>query len=207
MVRRMGSVLTPLLLAALLAGGCTYVGGTGVKLDEEMQEQKDAKSSLVFGFVDMADADTGMKWATLREVGPKRGKEPDSDMRVREGIFYLENVNNGSYVIAQFGGRKFGFFCAGSLMCSRPYNYDPGTSLRVAIKEPGIYFLGSYKWKDVDTGIFEVDKFDLEPLDQPTAEALAKKLASAAKGTKWEGKLQSVRFVKVTPEKGKGGKK
>jgi hypothetical protein len=189
-MRIAGSVL----LLVLLAAGCTYVGGSGVKLEEGIGEQNDGKTSLVFGFIDMADADTGMKWATLREVGPQKGKDPDSDMRVREGIFYLENVKSGSYIIAQFGGRKFGVFCGGNLFCSRPYNYDPGTSLRVVIKDPGIYFLGAYKWSEVKTGIFEANKFDLKPLDAPGGDELARKLAEAAKGTKWEAKLHSVHF-------------
>ncbi|HKI97619.1 MAG TPA: hypothetical protein VKB51_03995 [bacterium] len=191
-----------LLLALTVLMGCTYVGGGGTSVDKEVKEVKDAKSSFVFGYVDMADADVPMDWALLKEVGHNQRKEPDHWMRVQDGAFYLENVQAGSYILSEFGGRHWSMFCANTLVCSEPIEYDPGTSMRLVVKKPGIYYLGAFKYKEAKTGFFEQDKFDLKSIDKPTPAEVVQKVLPATKGTRWHDLLVRSSFAKGITLKG-----
>jgi predicted small secreted protein len=176
----MRQLLVLSLLAALaLLAGCAG-GGHG-------RDINDPANSLVFGYVDMADAPTKVSGAQVRQVAPQTDK-PYWGMNVREGLFYTYYLPPGSYQLATLHGSSF-------LRGEFQYNFprQGGGQTTVRIDKPGIYFLGAHKYKDVKTGFFEAGKFDIQRVDTPTEAQLLQRILDEEKelkGSVWEEKIR-----------------
>ena len=167
------------LFALGLLGGCAG-GGHGRSID-------DPSNSLVFGYVDMSDAPTSVSWATIMQVAPPTEK-PYWGTDVRDGLFYTYYLPPGSYKLSALGGS--GFFKG-----QYQYNFPKqGSDQAVRVAKPGIYYLGSYKYKKVKTGIFEADKFAIERVNSPNEAELLKRILDKdgdVKGSAWEPKIRA----------------
>jgi hypothetical protein len=169
-----------LLLSVVALGflaGCAG-GGHGRSID-------DPSNSLVFGFVDMGNAPTKINGASLMQVAPPTDK-PYWGTDVRDGLFYSYFLPPGSYQLSSISGSSF---------WKGDYRYNfprQGSEQAVRITKPGIYFLGSYKYKDVKSGFFEGGKFDIERVSSPSEAELLRRILEdkEIKGTAWEGKIR-----------------
>ncbi|WP_166263510.1 hypothetical protein [Marinobacter caseinilyticus] len=146
----------------------------------------DPTNSLVFAYIDMDDAPTDMSYAKLQQVAPK-SEAGYWGMGTDEGIIVNQYIPPGSFQIAHFGGNSF-------LMGEHQYSFPTygRNATAVTIEQPGIYFLGAYKYQDVDTGFFEAGKFSMEPITSPTEQALLKTIVTMdwVKGTQWEARIR-----------------
>lgn len=173
-LRTLSLVLLPLLLSACATGGSA-------------PDINDPANSLVFAYIDMDDAPTDVTYAHLQRVLPKTDT-PYWGMLAEDGIVYNPNLPNGAYQLSNFGGGG-GFF-------STPHEYNFPTygknQTAVRIDQPGIYFLGSYKYEEVDTGFFEQDKFTMKRTADPAEAALLRKLLTADRipGSQWEARIR-----------------
>ncbi len=172
--------LTALGLSALaLLVGCAG-GGHG-------RDINDPANSLVFGFVDMSDAPTKMTGAQVMQVAPPTEK-PYWGTNVRDGLFYTYYLPPGSYKLATLHGSSF---FKGEYRYSFPRQGAGESSVRIA--KPGVYFLGSYKYKEVKTGIFEQGKFSIERVNSPSEAQLLQRILDEEKdikGSVWEERIR-----------------
>lgn len=168
-----------LLSTILLLQACASYGPT--------RSIDDPSSSLVFAFINMENAPTSVSYADLHQVAPK-AETGYWGMSEEDGLLYNQYLPNGSYQISHFGGSSF---MTGEYRYSFPAYGRNETALR--IEKPGIYFMGSYAYQEVDTGFFEQGKFDMKPIESPDEKALLKKLLKLdwVKGTQWEARIQS----------------
>ena len=163
-----------LSLAALgLLAGCA-AGGQG----RSMHETGD---SLVFGYIDMAEAPTTISRASIMQVAPP-SNQPSWAAAARNGLFYTYDVPPGLYQLASVSG---------SNLRKVAYEYDlPRQDMEHArITQPGIYFLGSYRY--VDTG--KAGGFEVERMDTPTEAQLLQRILEeddAVKGSVWEARIR-----------------
>jgi len=172
-----------ILMVLFLFNGCAH---------RQMTELNEA-NSLVFGYIDMDDSPAKeLEAFTLKQVLPKTDK-PYWNMRTYEGVFYMENMPNGSYQLNQFGGPG-GFFSSASYYW---FNF-PTQADGFRVTKPGLYYLGSFKYKKA--GSFWNPKFDIEPIESPGEREAIEKILQYSKGTGWEGMLLK-RYQKL------GGKK
>ena len=172
-------LFVPLLAALALLAGCAG-GGHG-------RDINDPSNSLVFGFVDMGDAPTKVSGAQVRQVAPPTDK-PYWGMNVRSGLFYTYYLPPGSYQLATLHGSSF---MRGEVQYNFPRQGGGQTTVR--IDQPGIYFLGAHKYKDVKTGLFEGGKFDIQRVDTPTEAQLLQRILDEEKeikGSVWEEKIR-----------------
>jgi hypothetical protein len=165
-------------VVALLAG-CASSGPE--------RDINDPSNSLVFGYVDMDDAPTSVSYASLVQVAPPT-KSPYWGLAVHKGLFYSAYLPPGSYQLSKFGGS--GFF-AGQHEYSFPRQ---GNQTALRIVTPGIYYLGSFKYKTVSTGMFEQGKFSMEKVKKPSEAELLKRIL--AEGTDipnsaWRDKIRA----------------
>lgn len=175
----MRNVLSLSLAACVFLAGCAG-GGHG-------RDINDPANSLVFGYVDMADAPTKVSGAQIMQVSPPAEK-PYWGMNVRSGVFYTYYLPPGSYRLATLHGSSF---LRGEYQYNFPRQGAGQTTVR--IDKPGIYFLGSYKYQEVKTGFFEQGKFDIQRVDSPTEAELLQRILAAEtelKGTVWEEKIR-----------------
>jgi len=152
---------TVLLLSALLVTGCASSG--------PVRDINDPTNSLVFGFVDMSEAPTKLTGATVMQVAPPTDK-PYWGTAVRDGVFYHARLPAGSYKLSTLYGSHF---------FKGDYEYGfprQGSEGAVRIEEPGIYFLGAFKYQPEKSGLFEPGKFSMEPIESPTAAELLKQI-------------------------------
>lgn len=177
MIKRVGMLL--LAAAMTLLGGCAG-GGHG-------RDINDPSNSLVFGYVDMADAPTKVSGAQVMQVAPPTDK-PYWGTDVRDGLFYTYYLPPGSYKLATLHGSSF---LRGDYRYSFPRQGGGNTAVR--IDKPGIYFLGAYRYKTVKTGMFEQAKFDIERASSPTEAELLQKLLDTdpeIKKSVWADKIR-----------------
>lgn len=147
----------------------------------------DPSNSLVFGYVDMSDAPTKVSGAQIMQVAPPTDR-PYWGTDVRDGLFYTYYLPPGSYRLAALFGSSF---LKGDYQYNMPRQGGGETTVR--IDKPGIYFLGSYKYKDVKTGFFEQGKFNIQRVGTPgEAELLRRILAEdkELKGSVWEERIK-----------------
>ncbi|MDX1455617.1 MAG: hypothetical protein R3217_09195 [Gammaproteobacteria bacterium] len=140
--------VTTILLFTL--AGCA----TTETVDYEMD---DPLNSMIFGYVDMEDAPTGLDWASLKQVQPA-SETPYWSFAVEDGAFFQPYLREGAYQLAAFGGSSF-------LGGNNQYNFPEYGSDGIVVTRPGLYFVGAYRYVEVDTGWLEQDKFDLEPIE------------------------------------------
>jgi hypothetical protein len=177
MTRRVGILL--LLAAVVFVAGCAG-GGHG-------RDINDPSNSLVFGYVDMADAPTKVTGAHIMQVAPPTDK-PYWGMGVKDGLFYSSYLPPGSYRLSSLHGSHF-------LRGEHQYNMgrQGGGDTTVRIDKPGIYFLGSYKYKNVKTGMFEQSKFGIERVSTPGEAELLQKMLDTdpeLKNSAWADKIR-----------------
>lgn len=165
------SSLTKLLItfflvipSLLILSGCASKGSV---------DPNNKKLSVVFGYFDMKDAPSwgGIDWVSLKQYKPKVSYY---DIGVTDGMFWHVGVANGSYQVDQFG-RNTRFYS------NTRYTYNFGGQGRnetsIIIKRPGVYFLGSYKYKEIESGsFFKPDNFDMIKSPKPTEKELLKKI-------------------------------
>ncbi len=165
------------LITLGLLGGCASTG----------RDVNDPTNSLVFGYIDMDDAPTSVDSATLRLLAPPSEK-PYWGMGVKDGLFYNFYLPPGSYQLDNFYGS--GFFAG-----EHEYNLPrQGNETALRITKPGIYFLGSFKYKKEKTGFFEQGKFSIEVIDKPTEAELLKRILdkdSDARDSAWGDKIRA----------------
>jgi hypothetical protein len=166
-----------LALLALALAGCASEPGRDIN---------DPTNSLVFGYIDMDDAPTSVANASIMRVAPA-DKQGYWHMTVIKGLFYNAYLPTGSYQLSQFSGS--GFF-SGAHVYSFPRQ---GNQTALRIEKPGIYFLGSYKYKNVKTGMFEGYKFSIDNINKPTEAELLRRIIdeSEVKGSAWRDKIQA----------------
>jgi len=153
--------LAPFLgLLALLVAGCasTHV------------DPKDQSLSLVYGYIDMADAPSSLGWVKIKLYD---GKNAGYQVLGHKGLFFHVGVVPGPYQVERFG-RYATFFS------NTDYSYEFGTRGRnetaIKIDKPGVYFMGAYKYIAVPTGWFQQDKFRMERTKTPTERELLTKV-------------------------------
>src|SRR5262245_1136364 len=166
-------------LLALALTGCATGG--------KERDINDPSNSLVFGYVDMDDAPTKISYASLQQVAPPTNA-PYWGLAVRKGLFYSAYVPTGSYQLSSFGGS--GFFAG-----EHRYNFPrQGNQTALRIDKPGIYFLGSFKYKTEKSGMFEQGKFSMQKVAKPTEAELLKRILDEGSGIKdsaWRDRIQS----------------
>lgn len=141
----------------------------GCASDGPKRDINDPTNSLVFGYIDMDDAPTKVSYAWMVQVAPP-SDAPYWGLGVSKGLFYNSYLPPGSYQLSKLGGS--GFF-AGQHEYSFPRQ---GNKTGLRISKPGIYFLGSYKYKKVKTGFFSQAKFAIEKINKPTEAELLKRI-------------------------------
>lgn len=157
--------------------------------DQRMiREDKDdlATASLVFGYVDMGDAPVNLDWFGIKQVVPKTDK-PYWYAAVDEGMFWGSHFKPGAYQMDSFGG--FSRWRNANFTFELPQQYADKFRFKTDGK-PGIYFLGSYKYKDVKTGFFEPGKFDFVAVKSPTERELLERLLKFTDSKIWEARIR-----------------
>lgn len=160
------------LLAALALTSCSTPTPNFMKPEEP-------NLSLVFGHIDMDDAPTKLGWVELKMVRPVVEK-PYYYFWVREGTFFRSHVRQGSYKFEKFGYKndKYIFPAQGKGVMDRQ------------VTKPGLYYVGSYKYKKIPRGLFRDDQFDLIPTNSPSELELLKKISVYSQDNYWKGMIE-----------------
>lgn len=178
MIRHLQSI--GLLAASLVLAACGS-GSIGPERDIN-----DPTNSLVFAFVDMSEAPTKIDGASLKP----QGEEGYWHMGVaKDGQLLTQSyLPPGAYQLATLQGS--GFFAGNNVYRFPTYGRNE-TALR--IQKPGIYFMGSYRYVKVKTGVFEASKFAIERINTPTELELLQRIQKEdwVKGTQWEARLRN----------------
>lgn len=143
-----------------------------VSADEDSEISVDnPDNSLVFGYIDMSDAPTKVQGAWMQQLSPPTDK-PYWSMGIEQGLFYNPFMRPGTYQLSSFSGSGF-------MAGAHEYNFprQGRNETAVTIDEPGIYFLGAYKYVRAGKGgMFKRAKFSFERIDHPTEADLLQRI-------------------------------
>lgn len=169
-----------LLLLAILLASC---GSRSIGPERDIN---DPSNSLVFAYVDMSEAPTKIDGASLKPQGEEgywsMGVASDGQLLTQS---YLPP---GSYQLDSLRGS--GFFAGNNVYRFPTYGRNE-TALR--IQKPGIYFMGSFRYVKVKTGVFEASKFAVERVKAPSELELLQRIQKEdwVKGTQWEARIRN----------------
>lgn len=142
---------------------------------------------------DFNDRSLGYGWLSIKEVEVNRlhavdiyqfrppTAEPYYPTAVKEFrngyLYYTMALPNGSHKTYSAAGQR----CLGILCSNTTYKYSFGKQGddvgAVVIRNPGVYHLGSYRLKEVKTGMFEQGKFEVLPAtDAPSRRELLEEI-------------------------------
>lgn len=156
---RVAVAVIALMIAPVLAG------------DEADISVNNPENSLVFGYIDMSDAPTKVKGAWLQQLSPPTDS-PYWSMGINKGLFYNTFIKPGTYQISKFEGSSF-------LFGSHEYHFSRQgrNETAVVIEEPGIYFLGSFKYVSVQkASMFKQATFSIDRTNEPTEAELLRRI-------------------------------
>jgi hypothetical protein len=108
-------------------------------------------------------------------------------MSATDGMFYNSYAPPGSYILDSLTGHSF-------FKGDYSYNFpQQGNSAQLRITKPGIYYVGSFKYKEVKTGFFEAAKFGIQKVDQPKEAELLKRMLEIReiKESAWGNKIRA----------------
>jgi hypothetical protein len=177
-------VLISLIMVSSVFISCALLPRAPIKL----KEPEDENISLVVGYVNMEDAPSGIYNAYMERLDKK--VDYVSVFAVNAGldgfIFFHSHAKPGVYRFTKFvGSDLLGY-------CKYTYGFPPQgkKDMDPVIKEPGIYFVGSYKYKVLKEGRgFEKTEFDVVRTDTPTEKEVWEEMLKHAKNTSWEKKI------------------
>lgn len=142
---------------------------------------------------DFNDRSLGYGWLNIKEVDANRlhavdiyqfrpqTSEPYYPTAVKEFrngyLYYTMALPNGSHKTYSAAGQR----CLGILCSNTTYKYSFGKQGdevgAVVIRSPGVYHLGSYRIKEVKTGMFEQGRFEVLPAtDAPSRRELLEEI-------------------------------
>ena len=158
------------LLGVVLILGCSTT--TTPKLGKPEIEN----GSLVFGYIDMEDAPSWYQWIEMKsETQPK--KEPRY-FWVKDGMFFRVDVSPDRYRLTEFGGSNR--YTNSEFRFTLPEQ----PQFRREINKPGVYFIGSYRYKS-NTPLVGRYTFDLLPSKTPSERELLEKILVYAEHEHW----------------------
>lgn len=182
MVRVFGNSLTRLAALAIFAFALSGCGGGNPYMDDD---GGGPNRSLVYGYIDMDEAPAKLQWVSMKQLKPRTDK-PYYSFWIRDGAFYTNNVVPGVYKFHSFGGfngwtnTKWTF----SFPSQGRGQFDP------VIRKPGMYYVGSWKYKKIKTGIFKPGKFNLVPDKSHSEKEILQTMLKWAKHDKWKKMIQ-----------------
>ena len=100
-----------LAICLLMISGCASKG--------EPVDPKDETLSMVFGYFDMKDAPSDLRWVSIKRYGDK---PLFYEAGARQGLFWHVGIAPGSYQVETFGGQG-----GIPMLTSSPYRYNFGT--------------------------------------------------------------------------------
>lgn len=160
-----GCILLP---ALLLSSGCSLFA------KDESADPNDKTLSVVFGYFDMEDAPSwgGVDWVSIKQYKPKTSYYGSG---VDDGLFHNIAISNKSSIQVDEFGRNTRWYS------NATYTYNFGGKGRnqtaLVIKKPGVYFLGSYKYKAIDSeSFFKADEFEMVKSKSPSEKELLTKV-------------------------------
>ncbi len=160
-----------ILAATLLLSACG---------DRPFIKPEGNNESMIIGYVDMDDAPGSFNGVYIKKIQPVE-KKPYYNFWLDGGMFYRSPVAPGVY--------KMDTIKSFSRWTNTIYSFNfPQTGrseMDVRVTKPGVYYVGSWKYKKVDTGFFERGKFDLTRIQQPTELELLKRVLPEARDPYW----------------------
>lgn len=154
-------LLQRVFLLSIAAGLAACAGGAPV-------DPSDTTRSVIFGYIDMGDAPTGVDWVFIQHYD---GTSDGYSVGAEKGLFYHVGVKPGPYQVTQFGGSGF---LAGEVIYNFPDTGRNDTAL--IVEQPGAYFAGSFGYQKIKTGFFEQKQFDIQKIDSPSEAAVLQKM-------------------------------
>ena len=140
---------------------------------EDPVDPNDKTLSVIFGYFNVEDAPSwgGIDWVSVKQYKPKQAYY---SCGLEDGIFWHIGVSNGSLQVESFGRNTRWYSNAF-------YSYNFGGQGRNdtsrIIKKPGVYFLGSYKYKPIESGsFFEADQFEMVKTKFPSEKQVLTRL-------------------------------
>ncbi len=145
------------------------------------EKPEEPNLSIIFGYIDMDKAPTKLKRVSMKQVRPRTPK-PYYNFWTNKGLFYRASVPLGSYKFESFGG----FSGLRNTDYTFHFPSQGKGEMDPVVNKQGVYFVGSYKYKKIKTGIFKPNKFDLIKLDGPSEKELLVRLLKYAKHPEWK---------------------
>ena len=153
----------------------------------QLSEPENDRVSLVVGYLDMSEAPTNLSWMEIKQLKPST-KKPFYGCGVEDGLFYNSYLEPGVYKFTEFGGASTNILELGAQYTYQFPSQGKG-ELDIQIDEPGIYFVGSYKYEKVKSGFFEPGSFDLKSTQTPTEREVLTMMLAKAETTEWYGRI------------------
>lgn len=159
------------IVLALLLAGCA----SGTRITDFNDR------SLGYGWLNIKEVDANRLHAVdIYQFRPQTAEPyyPTAVKEFRNGyLYYTMALPNGSHKTYSAAGQR----CLGILCSNTTYKYSFGKQGdevgAVVIRSPGVYHLGSYRLKEVKTGMFEQGKFEVLPAtDAPSRRELLEEI-------------------------------
>lgn len=154
-----------LLASLVVLSGCMSLG-------EEIKDYTDR--SLIYGWIDIEEVDANRIHDVVFYQARPKTKEPYwyTGVEKFEGgwLFYHFGFPKGAYKLDNASGQSCLLFLCSNTIYTYEFGKQGADVGAIVIEKPGVYYAGSYSFKDVDTGWFEAAKFDVSKAKNPPSQ-------------------------------------
>lgn len=130
----------------------------------------------------MEEAGTEINSVTIKQYKPNSGYV--CYCNVYDGLFYHLGIPPGSHQIENFNAIKF-------YRDNFLYYYKPGQT-GIRIKQPGVYFIGSFKLKVIESNFFKEDSYKMMMVSEPNEKTLLFKILKICKEKKYGRQIRMI---------------
>jgi hypothetical protein len=168
-----------------VVGAVALAGLASCSTSQPFREPFPAEASLVFGYIDMRDAPSDLRWINMKRIRPLADRAYYG-FNIERGFFYRTAVPEGLYKFHEFGGHSFrlgGIDTTFAFPTQGKHEMDP------VIKAPGIYYVGSYKYVKQEAPMLEL-RYKLVRVNEPGEGELLRRLLSRPMHPTWKQRIE-----------------
>jgi len=155
-----------------------------------LRNPSSSDNSLLYGHLNTATSGTGNCWLSLREISSgNKGRRYMAECD-EMGYFWASDIPPGKYYAEKFGNHMKAFNDEGYMRVIKNMG-EFREATKITIKEPGIYYLGTFRVTTGGSGSFGSGSQKVIRAERPDEKKVLRRLLQVSKGTDWDERINS----------------
>lgn len=170
---------------------CLFIGMIFILLTgcggPNMGKPETGNESLIIGYLDTSEAPGSFSGVTMKKIQPP-DPQPYVSFWINDGLFLGANLKPGIYKMFNFRTRTY---LLENAIYTHPFPQNLKNELDTKIERPGIYYVGSWKYKLLAHNPWaHAVTYDLVPIEHPNELELLQRILPHSSDSYWTNMIR-----------------